>query len=203
MPLPIGHSLAGYALFETQRLRFFEKKWKEILFFAALAVSPDFDYLPGFLLGNPNLYHHSYAHSLGAAIVVGLGGAVLFGKKNGRFLACFAIIGGVYYSHLILDFFNTDTRAPYGVMLFWPFSSDYFMSPWPVFLSVAKTSDSSTFFRVFLSAHNLQVALRELLVMGPVVLGVVGVKRLLRRRKNVILQSAAKGETAAVLLNED
>ena len=167
MPLPVGHTLAGYCLHETNGLAFFKKPWQTLLFFAVLANLPDIDFLPGFLLGNPNMFHHGIVHSLGTAVAVGALGAWYFSRENDRFWVYFAIIAGVFYSHLVLDFFNDDTRSPIGVMLFWPLSAEYFQSPWVLFLSVEKSSDSATFFRSLITLHNAQVMLRELLIMVP------------------------------------
>jgi len=182
MPLPVGHSLAGYCLHETNGLAFFKKPWQTLLFFAVLANLPDIDFLPGFLLGNPNMFHHGIVHSLGTAVLVGALGAWYFSRENGRFWAYFAIIAGVFYSHLVLDFFNDDGTPPIGVMLFWPLSAESFQSPWVLFLSVEKSSDSSTFFRSLMTLHNAQVALRELLVMLPLAV-LARVYRLLNERR--------------------
>ena len=31
--------------------------------------APDLDFIPGLILGRPNLYHHGISHSLGAAVI--------------------------------------------------------------------------------------------------------------------------------------
>ncbi len=174
MPLPVGHTLAAYAIYEgnRERIRFFNKPWQTLAFFAVLANLPDIDFLPGFLLGNPNQFHHGFVHSLGAAVVVGLIGALYFRRRHGGFWPYFGLIAATYYSHLILDFFNQDMRAPYGVMLFWPLDSTHYMSPVALFASVHKSSDSSTFFQSLFTMHNFWVALRELVIMSPLAVGV-------------------------------
>ncbi len=184
MPLPIGHSLAGYTLYEGHhsRLNFFRHRWATIAFFVVLANLADIDFLPGYLAGNPNLYHHGPVHSLGAALLVGLLGGLFFGRRYGHFWRYFGIIAAVYYSHLVLDFFNNDTREPLGVMLLWPLSDVHFMSPISLFASVHKSSDSSTFFQSLFNWHNFGVALRELVIMGPVAGGSWLVQRARRNR---------------------
>ncbi len=215
MPLPMGHTLAAYAICEgnRDRLRFFDKPWQTLLFFAVLANLPDIDFLPGFLLGNPNRFHHGFVHSLGAAVAVGFLGALYFRRRYGRFWPYFGLIAATYYSHLILDFFNQDMRAPYGVMLFWPLDSTYYMSPVALFASVHKSSDSSTFIQSLFTMHNFWVALRELLLMGPLAAGTYFYNKRRRSRsprKSVTLRLAkvkyfrqrAQGAPAYVELHE-
>ncbi len=178
MPLPVGHSLAGLALFRLTRLRFFQHPWQDALFFVVAANFADLDYLPGFLLGNPNLYHQGMSHSLAAALGFGVLCALWFSrKKGGDFFGYVLVCSAAYASHMALDFFNNDMRAPYGVPLLWPFSEQRFMSPVWLFASVHKSSASADFFQSVLSLHNLFVALREVVVMAPVLFGVHWLQR--------------------------
>ena len=83
MPLPIGHALAGIAMRQARPGLFFANRWADAFFFIFLANLPDADFLPGILLGCPNLYHHGIFHSLGAALAVALvGGGIFFCGKN-------------------------------------------------------------------------------------------------------------------------
>ena len=82
MPLPIGHALAGIAFFQTRPGLFFKNKWLDAVFFVFLANLPDADFLPGLLLGFPNLYHHGIFHSLGAALAVSAAISCLFFRKK-------------------------------------------------------------------------------------------------------------------------
>ena len=170
MPLPIAHSLAGFSLyFWGQELRFFENCYLTILFFVFIACLPDADFLPGYFLGNPNLYHTLWTHTLGAALIVTSFTAWLFARKYGMFWRYFALLFALYYSHVVLDFFNNDTRFPYGIMAFWPLSSTFFMSPLPVFESIEKSSDAGNFIASIMVMHNFTAAVKEFLVMTPVV----------------------------------
>jgi membrane-bound metal-dependent hydrolase YbcI (DUF457 family) len=168
--MPLAHSLAGYCVYKGQRLLFFEKPWQSALFFVALAILPDADFLPGFFMGNPNLWHQTVTHSLGATLLVGAIGTFYFGRKDRRYIAYFAAISLAYFSHIFLDYFNQDMRAPYGVMLFWPLSSEHFTSPISLFVAVHKSSDSGTFFQSLWHPRNLLGLSRELVVMGPLAL---------------------------------
>jgi inner membrane protein len=176
MPLPIAHSLAGVAAGKVRPLPFFEKKWMDYLFLICLSNAADLDFLPGFLLGTPSLYHHGVSHSLGAALVVGFFSGGYFKWKRGNYWKYFAVTGLVYYFHIILDSFTEDTRFPYGVMLFWPLCSDYFTSGFILFGNVVRSDQSHNFFQSLCNAHNLMGAFRELWVMG----GLIGMIQLLK-----------------------
>lgn len=170
MPLPVAHGMAGISIyFWGEKITFFKNRIFTVLFFAFIACLPDADFIPGWFQGNPNLYHPIWSHTLGAALLVSLLFAGLFARKNGHFVQYFVILFSLYYSHIILDFFNDDTRAPFGIMALWPFSSSYFLSPFPLFDSVQKSSNSSTFVASVLSMPNFLAAAKEFFVMVPVV----------------------------------
>jgi len=172
MPLPIGHALAGIAFQQARPGFFFIKWWHDAIFFMLLANLPDVDFLPGFLVGRPNLYHHGVFHSLGAAFAIAaIGGWVFFLSKK-RFWPTAAMIFLVFYSHLLLDFFTRDFVAPYGLPLFWPFSGRYFIAAKPVFIDITRSQQSHDFLASLFSRHNLAAALREILIMGVIVLAV-------------------------------
>lgn len=195
MPLPVAHSIAGYGLFELHRQPFFQHKVATLAFFILVANLPDADVLPGLFAGNPNAYHASYSHSLGAALLVGavLGWFFRY-KKGGRFRRYAFLIAGVYYSHILLDFFNQDGRPPHGVMLFWPLNDIYYMAPWPVFAPPNKSSETSTFLSSVLSRRNLVLGFRELWLMSPVFGIALGIRLLRVRRRSV--QRRAQQEQA-------
>jgi inner membrane protein len=170
MPLPIGHSLMGYAIHDTTS----EDKgfsWKSILLFVFVANLPDLDFIPGLLAGEANLYHrHFLSHSLGAALAFGvLAGAYCYFVRKKNFATNFALFSLVYFSHVFLDYFSMDHSAPHGVPMFWPLTTEYFASPFPVFMSVVKGNDSGRFFQSLFVAHNFQVALWEIVVFIPVI----------------------------------
>ncbi len=112
MPLPIGHALAGIAFQRARPGFFFKGVWPDALFFIFLANLPDADFLPGILLGRPNLYHHGIFHSLGAALAVAAIGGGLFYLSKKRFWATAAGIFLVFYFHLLLDYFALDFVRP-------------------------------------------------------------------------------------------
>ena len=116
MPLPLLHAAAGYAVYHATKKETHD--WKMAAACIALANAADLDFIPGILVGNPNLFHHSCTHSFTAAAAIGLAAAAWswLSKKNevlrNSLIAFFA-----YASHVALDFlFDHPTVMP----LFWP-----------------------------------------------------------------------------------
>lgn len=145
---------------------------------AALAVfaasAPDLDFVPGILVGDANRFHQGASHSLAAAALFGITVYLLarfVGASGGRL----AVVGFLAYaSHLLLDFFTQDKRAPFGIPLFWPVSSESFLAPWPVFGGVKHgvPGDSiETVLSYIFSLANVATVAVEVVVLAPVLLG--------------------------------
>ncbi len=137
------------------------------------ANAADLDFIPGLLIGNINQFHQGASHSLLAAVL--FGGIVTLMMRP--FCAMAVRIGmvsvGLYASHLFLDFFSRDIRAPFGQPLLWPFSSEHFISPWSIFGGVqhgVPGDDVSTFLAQLFSWHNLGVLGLEVLLLLPILL---------------------------------
>ncbi|MCI0515548.1 metal-dependent hydrolase [candidate division KSB1 bacterium] len=165
MPTPIGHSLLGGIIFQGTQSQ--PRRWRQGLLFILIANLADIDYVPGLLIGAPNLYHHGVTHSLLAAFSVGLALALIYKfilKKE--FAWYFIIFSMLYFSHLLLDYFAMDTLEPFGIPLFWPISENYYISPIQIFSDVYKGSTNTSFFKSILVQHNLLTALKELIILG-------------------------------------
>lgn len=192
MPLPVGHTLLGYAVHEGLLLSDEKKRfsWRMILFFVFLANLADFDFLPGFLIGQPNLYHrHFWSHSIGGSVAVGFLFAILFYWKGwGRFGRCFVVFTMVYFSHVALDFWGVDTLDPVGVPMFWPINSEYIMAPFSLFMSVHKSGESGNFIQSLLVPHNFIAAGREALVVLPM----LAIVKIVQVRKQIIARLVQK-----------
>ncbi|MDZ7291263.1 MAG: metal-dependent hydrolase [candidate division KSB1 bacterium] len=180
MPLPVAHSLMGYALSEATSVRLVKKKWWNVCAFVALANLPDIDYLPGFLMGQPNRFHHMLAHSFGFAALAGLLAGLIFWqlrRKAGpqesgyeyRLWPYFLIVSIAVLSHCLLDLFTVDTSAPQGMMLLWPLDRSYYDVSWDIFQSVHKSDASATFLLSLMQWYNFKIALWEALMMLPIV----------------------------------
>jgi inner membrane protein len=182
MPLPIGHALAGIAFHETRPGLFFRNRWHDAVFFMFLANLPDGDFLPGFLVGFPNRFHHGVFHSLGAALAVSMVIGWLFSRQQGQALKYSAFAFVVFYSHLLLDFFTLDFTPPFGLPLFWPFSGHYHIAAHPVFINITRSPYSANFFSSLFSLHNLKAALLEIVLLGGVVMLAACIRRFANNR---------------------
>lgn len=128
--------------------------WKWILAFGVLGLAPDLDFLFG--------THSTYSHSIGAAVIVGVGAAVVLKTKRVPVWlgpACAAAYG----SHILLDWLGTDSVAPIGVMALWPFTEQHFHAGLRWFMSIERGD-----FLAPTWIHNARAAARELLILGPI-----------------------------------
>lgn len=173
MSSPIGHSLFGLAIgISTDKTVVKRLFWWLFLAFAACA--PDLDFVPGMLAGDVNRYHQMAGHSFAAALIFGalsLLGYKLWTKRWSW------LVGGTgataYASHLLMDFFTQDRREPYGQMLFWPLSQDYFIAPFSIFDGIHHGLPGDTltaFLAELFSGANLAAVGIELTVTVPLVL---------------------------------
>lgn len=194
MPLPLGHSLMGYTIAASSRFKLSPNMWMNIFIFALLANLPDIDYLPGFLAGFPNRYHHHEIHSLGFAALMGLIAGLVYLRMRGKFWACFLPVFFAVSSHLLLDLLTEDFSDPRGMMLFWPLSSEFYDFSWKIFKSVDKSNQSSDFFISLFTLHNLRVVLIEFAIMLPLALLVTFMQR---RRIAVRFQPERQDVTSA------
>ena len=171
MPSPLGHSLIGLSGYP--QLSKWLSPYPPLLWvglFVVVANLPDVDILPGLLMGNPALYHRQATHSVAAAVAIGTLAALLVrrqGPPNYRIGVWMALL---YGSHLLLDMLVADDAAPYGIQLLWPLSSRYFMSPISLFPGFQYFEPDLGFMRSVFSLTNLKVAIREVLILLPLVI---------------------------------
>lgn len=173
MPSPIAHSIAGYVVYRaTSDKGITHQTWRTVLFYIICANFPDIDFLPGFLIGEPNRFHHGISHSIGFSVLFGLPVALfLCWKKNEGFLRSFFIFFSLYFSHILLDYLADDTSTPYGEPLWWPISSKYYISPFSVFTDIQRVSLGGrlSFITSLVNLHNLWAITVEFLVFLPII----------------------------------
>jgi len=180
MPTPIGHALAGLAVawaagpsHAVQQPLRRALAQPLTLVCIALAVLPDID-----LLYPPT--HRTATHSVGAIIVVTIIAAGVTGWVTGRINWRIAVVcAAAYATHLVTDWLGADRNyAPYGIQMFWPFDKGWYISGWDVFLPVERRNP----FSAATIRTNTAAAIREVVILGSVVLGIwVARKRSLRR----------------------
>ena len=170
MPSPIGHALAGAAVaLAAERLapagRALPSPTTLILLCVLLALSADLDLLSRYI--GFGYTHRTLTHSITMVAFVMIVTAVVTGWVTGRitwFLV--GLFGIAYGSHLLLDFYGHDPNAPHGIQMFWPFREDWVVADQTLFLNTLRREPFST----ATMATNARAAIRELLVMVPVVL---------------------------------
>ncbi|GIW47809.1 MAG: hypothetical protein KatS3mg078_1686 [Deltaproteobacteria bacterium] len=168
MPSPVAHTLGGYIIY-----RFASSSnttsWKKLLLCCVSSNLPDVDFLPGFLLGKPNYFHHGISHSVGFSVAFALLMGFVFYLKGGSFLRNSLLFFSLYFSHILLDLLSYDSSFPYGLAALWPFTSDYYISPLSLFLDIQRDSASATFITSMFSIHNLMAVLLELALFTPLI----------------------------------
>lgn len=166
MASPIAHSLAGVTIFYMACGWTGKSPW----FLAVLVVAaclPDFDLLPGLLIGNWDIFHRTFSHSIFTAAFSG----VLFFLCLHVFGVSLKLIRSLLwtlavFSHLLIDWLTFDNVSPRGIALFWPINNTHLMSKSTIFLHV----DRDDVFTNDTILHNLQAGAIELLILLPVAL---------------------------------
>jgi membrane-bound metal-dependent hydrolase YbcI (DUF457 family) len=196
MPSPVGHALAGVAAawLSGGRLsrgahgtlfRPFSRRTPtpsfdvtrpamEIALFGAAAIAPDLDLLFG--------AHSAYTHSIGVVLIVFALTIAVAGVPQWRIALG---VAAAWASHILLDWFGTDTSPPIGVMALWPFDSGYYQSSLSIFDAVSR--------RYWLPDQfiygNLRAAIKEIVILAPI----FGGTYLLRRRSGHTCRSGHTG----------
>ena len=157
MSTPLGHFLLGAAIGAAIRP---ERSWaRAALIGGVCGVAADLDFLPGLVLGDPARFHNAFTHSFACAAAAGVLLALACSADRRRWL----LLGATAFaSHLLLDYLTFDDSPPFGIPLFWPWSSGRFTSPQPVFDNVVRSGGLA------MIRHNLRVAGIESLLIGPV-----------------------------------
>jgi membrane-bound metal-dependent hydrolase YbcI (DUF457 family) len=171
VPSPLAHGLAGIAAgwsvtppAEGRRALVIQST-----LLAALGAAPDLDLL---------IHRHRYeTHSIGAAVIAGAVAALLRWPIAPTRMRIFWAAMLAWATHPLLDMLAPDHLPPIGVMAFWPFNRGFYLTGWEVFLPIAREWQVPA--TIALDAH---AAVRELLIMVPIVAGVWWVRT--RRRKS-------------------
>jgi membrane-bound metal-dependent hydrolase YbcI (DUF457 family) len=130
------------------------------------SVIPDFDFLPGILIGDPGAFHHGVSHSLGFAVLFGT--AVFFVLRyfrRGDSVARAAIVAALAYTfHSVLDAVSVNEGAK-AVPLLWPLSQENFGINLGLFGHFYHDGFASGPWSV-VRRENVPAVARELIVLG-------------------------------------
>lgn len=181
MPLPVAHALGGVAIYAALDADGSLRPTPRLVAAVVLANAPDLDMIPGILTGDPNRFHHGLTHSLLAALVVGVvaagiargtgrGWPLRTGRPAGA-AGTLLIVAALWASHVFLDMLTHDPSPPMGVPALWPMVIER-VTLAPLFARADKVTGPASageFVLSLLSRHNLAATLREMLLLGPVV----------------------------------
>lgn len=186
MPSPVGHGLFGLAVEPFAPNAVTQQTGaRRLLIPAALiaaANAPDLDFVPGFLLGDPNRFHHGITHSVGAIVVFTMAAwsiARFAGAASALRLGI--VLGLAYTSHLFLDLLTVDTPPSTGIPLLWPVSDASVTLPFKPFLDIRREAAPNRFVPSLFSLHNAYALILECVILTPV----LALVRYLRRRGKV------------------
>lgn len=180
MPSPVGHVIAGLTTaWVADRLSARLKpgtpdagRWL-LLACVVAAAAPDLDLLVS--------HHRTYSHSLGAAILVGLGtwmalrikATVKRQKANPVASPAALSMAAAYFTHIVLDWLGKDTSVPPGMMALWPISSKFYLSGLDLFPEISRRYWRPSEFIV----GNLRSLAWEVSILGPIALLVWWVRK--------------------------
>jgi membrane-bound metal-dependent hydrolase YbcI (DUF457 family) len=173
MPFPIGHGVIAASLYTAfQREVSLSRDGKIMLLCAGLAIVPDFDFIFEWGL-NLKGWHRGFMHSITFGVALGLLAVFLAPIRNLRQQVGLVLAP---VSHAPLDALVTSpTGKGYGVELLWPFSNHYFrlglFDYFPFNFNPRLDPWSEGLFQL------LKVSLIELIVVGPLLLFVVLIKK--------------------------
>jgi len=161
MPSPLAHTLAGSILYlGTTELKDF--KTQELVLYIVAANILDLDFFTiesGTIVWSP-LFHHGPGHSIFTGVSLFFMTKVMLGKRvKIRIGLLIAIL-----SHILLDYFTFDqvhSINGYGVMLFWPFSYAFYISPVIIFYGPDTIN--------LLNPDNFKVIVYDLYLLLPLI----------------------------------
>ena len=166
MPSPLGHLLGGAAVYLTEKR---EEGRSNVLLASALvgSIVPDFDFVPGLVVGDMRAFHHGMSHSFAFAILFGVVMFVIVRLLHSSLARRAAIVGTLAYaSHVLLDLVSVNPGT-LGVALFWPASNALFGVNLHVFGYFHYTDEGIS---SVLHWSNLLPLMREAIVLGLLVI---------------------------------
>jgi inner membrane protein len=184
MPSPVAHILGGAAVYLVAKGK---DRSRLMLGIALLAsIVPDFDFLPGILIGKMGAFHHGISHSLTFAVIFGAL-VFLFAMRKSKAVAVRASVLATlsYASHIGLDFVgvNEGTR---GVPVLWPLSDEKFGFGLNLF-GYFRWGDIRDGLGSIIRWDNVMPVVREFLLVGSLVLFLVWRERRSSKKRSQIL----------------
>ena len=170
MPSPVGHALIGLAAANIVLRQKLYQSVGWLLFVVFAANAADLDFLPGWLAGDINRFHHGISHSIGMAFIFACLCVFISRRftEQSRWVFILALV--LYLSHLLADYLGVDRVEPYGAPFLWPLSEQYYLAPLQLFQPIEHGNLGETSLSVFakiFSLKNLLAVLIEVIIIGP------------------------------------
>jgi len=164
MPSPVGHLFAGAIAYLAGKER--RRRSGLLLGLALLAsILPDFDFLPGLLIGDMGAFHHGISHSLAFAFLFGASAFLITRRPNDTPAGQASALATVSYAaHVLLDFVSVNEGAR-GVPLLWPLSDERFGVNLQLFGHFRYTDIRDGIWSV-IRPENVFPILREVVILG-------------------------------------
>jgi membrane-bound metal-dependent hydrolase YbcI (DUF457 family) len=181
MPSPVGHILGGAIVYLAGTSEQRSRSGFVLIMTVLGSIAPDLDFLPGILVGDMRAFHHGITHSIPFAFACGALVFVIARLYDAAIAWRSAVLATLAcISHVILDFasVNEGTR---GVPLLWPFWTDLFGFSLQLF-GHFRYGDISEGIWSVARWVNVSPLLRELLILGGVVIALLWKRRLAASR---------------------
>jgi len=144
-----------------------------------VGMLPDFDFIMILFLRDPYL-HRSLTHSITFTAAAWIAGYfILRARKTLRNPSALAFL--LVSGHIFWDFLTVCNRIPYGTMLLWPFSREYYRTPG--FLQIFPGFDWTRWKGLVSFNVLVQVAI-EAAVFMPMLIAAILIKRSLKVEDN-------------------
>jgi membrane-bound metal-dependent hydrolase YbcI (DUF457 family) len=141
MPTPLGHAIAGLALYTaffppaSSPFEIDSSKGKWLLLAVTASLLPDIDFIhltDNGALAISGAFHRGVTHTIGFAAAGGaITALIAWMIKTPQWKKTGAVVGAGLCSHLLLDLLNIDENPVngLGLPLFWPVLEGYYMIP--------------------------------------------------------------------------
>ena len=168
MALPLVHAAAGYLVYEALRPAG-SHRLGCLAVAVGMANAPDLDFVPGLLIGHPDVFHRGFTHTFGAALVaaaVTVGLLRLLGRSRPQVRSAALLVAVAWASHLAIDFLTADVVAPHGARFLWPLSGGYYIAPVTLLSEIViDRSGPMPFLHSLFAPHTLGVWTEELALL--------------------------------------
>lgn len=171
MPSPVGHALIGFAAANLILRRKVYQSIAWMLFVVFAANAADLDFIPGWILGDINRFHHGISHSIGMSLFFAWSCYLVSRWFTDQTKQVFLLALVLYCSHLLSDYLGVDAVEPYGAPFLWPLSQDYYLAPVQIFRAVEHGNVGETPITVFdkiFSVKNVIAVCVEVFIVVPV-----------------------------------